>query len=311
VRGVWRHRRLFGHRSSESREYPWDENAYILSGVYSEPSRRGHPERRRRDPALGRFAQADTLIPGAGNPLAWDRYAYGYDNPVRYTDPSGHFSEEQLKRWYGDNWKEVIAEKYSEIMAILLTQAEFGDLITYRLHGHVFGAVFVERESGGLAMWDVGAKRVTDVEKIDQYGLVGFYKRDSNSDRQYSLDTAFTQEAVESVELSIGWRCGDKNCVGSQIDISITKPSGWGWAGLVIGVAGLMIPGVPEYELLSNILAYGGLGVGIIDWVKIESHDKLMPYGPIPHNPVPGGPNTPQFLLPPMYGTPTPPVPLY
>jgi RHS repeat-associated protein len=28
------------------------------------------------DPTLGRFAQADTIIPGAGNPGAWDRYAY-------------------------------------------------------------------------------------------------------------------------------------------------------------------------------------------------------------------------------------------
>ena len=43
------------------------------------------------DPTLGRFAQADTLIPGAGNPLAWDRYAYVNNNPVRHNDPSGHF----------------------------------------------------------------------------------------------------------------------------------------------------------------------------------------------------------------------------
>jgi len=51
------------------------------------------------DPALGRFApnslrswdrQADTLIPGAGNPQAWDRYAYANNNPVKYNDPSGH-----------------------------------------------------------------------------------------------------------------------------------------------------------------------------------------------------------------------------
>ncbi|RMH43810.1 MAG: RHS repeat-associated core domain-containing protein [Gammaproteobacteria bacterium] len=42
------------------------------------------------DPSLGRFAQADTIIPGAGSPLAWDRYAYVNDNPLRYRDPSGH-----------------------------------------------------------------------------------------------------------------------------------------------------------------------------------------------------------------------------
>jgi len=42
------------------------------------------------DVALGRFAQADTLIPGAGDSQAWDRYAFALNNPVRYGDPSGH-----------------------------------------------------------------------------------------------------------------------------------------------------------------------------------------------------------------------------
>lgn len=42
------------------------------------------------DPALGRFAQADTIIPQSQGVQAWDRYAYVNNNPVRYTDPSGH-----------------------------------------------------------------------------------------------------------------------------------------------------------------------------------------------------------------------------
>jgi hypothetical protein len=40
------------------------------------------------NPALGRFAQADTIVPGGVQGL--DRYAYSNNNPVRYTDPSGH-----------------------------------------------------------------------------------------------------------------------------------------------------------------------------------------------------------------------------
>ena len=47
-------------------------------------------KRRGYDPRLGRFVQADSIVPGAGNPLAWDRYAYTLNNPVRYIDPSGH-----------------------------------------------------------------------------------------------------------------------------------------------------------------------------------------------------------------------------
>ena len=29
-------------------------------------------------------------MPGAGNPAAWDRYAYTNNNPINYNDPSGH-----------------------------------------------------------------------------------------------------------------------------------------------------------------------------------------------------------------------------
>jgi RHS repeat-associated protein len=46
------------------------------------------------DPALGRFTSADSVIPGAGTSQAWDRFAYGLNNPSRYTDPSGHSATE-------------------------------------------------------------------------------------------------------------------------------------------------------------------------------------------------------------------------
>jgi RHS repeat-associated protein len=44
------------------------------------------------DPSLGRFASADTVIPGAGNPAAWDRYAGMLNNPVKFSDPTGHIA---------------------------------------------------------------------------------------------------------------------------------------------------------------------------------------------------------------------------
>ncbi len=37
-----------------------------------------------------RFTQPDTIVPGAGNPQAWNRYAYTLNNPVNLIDPSGH-----------------------------------------------------------------------------------------------------------------------------------------------------------------------------------------------------------------------------
>jgi len=46
---------------------------------------------RRYDPMLGRFISADTIIPNPGNPLDLDRFAYVRNNPLKYTDPSGHY----------------------------------------------------------------------------------------------------------------------------------------------------------------------------------------------------------------------------
>ena len=41
-------------------------------------------------PALGRFISADTIVPGAGNPAALNRYMYVGANPLGRIDPSGH-----------------------------------------------------------------------------------------------------------------------------------------------------------------------------------------------------------------------------
>jgi len=42
------------------------------------------------DPQVGRFLSADTIVPGSNNPQAFNRYSYVFNNPVRYTDPTGH-----------------------------------------------------------------------------------------------------------------------------------------------------------------------------------------------------------------------------
>jgi len=42
------------------------------------------------DSALGRFIQADTIVPSPANPQSLNRYSYAVGNPLRYIDPSGH-----------------------------------------------------------------------------------------------------------------------------------------------------------------------------------------------------------------------------
>jgi RHS repeat-associated protein len=90
-----------GNLLSETRYKPWGEiryatgtttTAYNYTGQYSNTADFGwmYYKARWYDPILGRFGQADSIVPGAGDPRSWDRYSYVKNNPVMYNDPSGH-----------------------------------------------------------------------------------------------------------------------------------------------------------------------------------------------------------------------------
>jgi RHS repeat-associated protein len=42
------------------------------------------------DPELARFISPDPIVPSAGDPQSHNRYSYVRNNPVKYTDPTGH-----------------------------------------------------------------------------------------------------------------------------------------------------------------------------------------------------------------------------
>ena len=91
---------------SETRYTPWGEvryhagttsTGYTYTGQYNTADfGLMYYNARWYDPVLGRFTQADSIVPAGVQ--GYDRYAYVNNNPVRYTDPSGHCSKE------GDDW---------------------------------------------------------------------------------------------------------------------------------------------------------------------------------------------------------------
>ena len=92
-----------GNKINEQRYKAWGETRYAFgnsptkyqyTGQFSYESDFGlyFYNARWYDSSLGRFAQADSIIPQNQGVQAWDRYAYSNNNPVKYTDPSGHFT---------------------------------------------------------------------------------------------------------------------------------------------------------------------------------------------------------------------------
>ncbi|MCB9434706.1 MAG: PKD domain-containing protein [Ardenticatenaceae bacterium] len=47
-------------------------------------------------PEIGRFISPDTIVPDPMNPQSFNRYSYSYNNPIKYSDPTGHCSEVRM-----------------------------------------------------------------------------------------------------------------------------------------------------------------------------------------------------------------------
>ena len=50
-------------------------------------------------PGIARFASADTLVPDPANPQQFNRYSYSLNNPIKYSDPSGHCAARDDACW--------------------------------------------------------------------------------------------------------------------------------------------------------------------------------------------------------------------
>ena len=85
---------------SELRYGPWGETVYSSGTTPTNYHFTGQREEtgiglyfygaRWYDTTIRRWMQADTVVPGVGNPQNLNRYTFVLNNPVKYNDPTGH-----------------------------------------------------------------------------------------------------------------------------------------------------------------------------------------------------------------------------
>jgi RHS repeat-associated protein len=174
-----------GTLAGEHGYYPWGpirftagsiETEYTFTGQYSYRASFGLMFYRARwySTELGRFAQPDTVVPDPYNSLDYDRYQYVRSNPIIYTDPSGHFTADQLKEWFGGNWCDKFSQ-YGKGWCDVLREAEFGDLI---MIGNTQIVLIFDPNTNMVVGWDINSRSQVGVYDVAaaSSGELGLYR---------------------------------------------------------------------------------------------------------------------------------------
>jgi RHS repeat-associated protein len=106
------------------------------------------------DATIGRFISPDTVIQSMANPQCFNRYSYCFNNPLRYTDPSGH-----IVTFFGYNLDKVMSSGDYMTMCMVGTSNVFKAYETINLIDNTITSVlekdpnitfdFSEKDLGG------------------------------------------------------------------------------------------------------------------------------------------------------------------
>jgi RHS repeat-associated protein len=212
------------------------------------------------DPYLNHFTQPDSIVPDPYNSQDYDRYSYVRNNPIRYNDPTGHFSEDEIDRYLksigiddADERAKILAQwkDDDEWWKVIGPEgATYGDVIdgTKLFLGKPYGERIVlkftrnENDSafgilGNDIIWDAGGAGVMSSERLydSNYNLTKFYNQTS--------DVVWMRpDSTGKLTYQGGTGCGGD---GAKIQ--------WGEAGNAIGHSAMALPtGIGGVGLLAD-----------------------------------------------------------
>ena len=136
------------------------------------------------DPHSGRFISADTLVPDPASPQAFNRYAYVLGNPLRYSDPTGHFTEEAIMNYLTGAYRDDAQYMYE----LWKSDAEWWDMLRAAQDGDVLvGSIFYYGDHGMFyTLQGEGQDVLGGVFWSDPYGnkLSGYQPRGNHEGHQ-------------------------------------------------------------------------------------------------------------------------------
>jgi RHS repeat-associated protein len=172
------------------------------------------------DPVLGRMTQPDTIIPGAGNPIAWDRYAYAMNSPVVYNDPTGHCPW-CISALVGA----VIGAGVSIVTQVVPDKAtgnevsiDWKDVAVSTVSGAVFGAVFAPLApvANAAALTTVGGAAAFVAQSTVAGAVAGAVSGQAEAVAGAVYDGVVTGDNTNILQESLNNGLGDLNEIASD-----------------------------------------------------------------------------------------------
>lgn len=227
------------------------------------------------DPELGRFIQPDTIIPDLSNPQSYNRYSYCVNDPLRYTDPTGHGPTDYMPG-IGPGIAEIQGNMALESMAhshgytsyaqarqaLGMGQATAGNVSAVAGVGHV--------TAGAANAYIMGAQEIATAGMATGPVLIG------------RTEQALTREAETGVAKAI---LPDETVVvrgGQNLPADIVRGTGTHPSG-VVGVSVESAEGKTAAELSKNI-PHGQVGVTTVGEVRAAGGNVVQTSGRSPNH---------------------------
>ncbi len=288
--------------NTELRYYPWGATRYIAGAT---PTTFNFTGQRRDsgsgllyygarwyDPVIGRFISADTIVPQPGNPQSLNRYSYALNSPVRYADPTGMFSEDEIEAYlraqYGDQWRSYWDAWYSDkVFWSMLLLADYDDVLyapttsltsgTFVHAGNTFGF------AGQHALFEYqgyGPYRLTNangtVDKLSVQSHITAHPVDTDSTRYQTWEQPLYRYDDKGPHFSGYYRKVSYQWTGDILAPALDAGTGLPWlgTGFVSWVAPRVGLGACAWCLPASVLGFVNSAIPIPYSLQVDLVDK-------------------------------------
>ena len=135
-------------------------------------------EARYYDPQLGRFPTPDTIVPSPSAPQTFNRYTYANNNPVTYTDPTGHRGWNpfrHLARLLGPIGRTIVSAVIAAVVFVVTLPAGPQVAAASAAAAFSYTNTFLNASAQGASYWRATAAATVNGLAAFAAVYVGFY----------------------------------------------------------------------------------------------------------------------------------------